>query len=174
MPAMIDASAWVQRHLPPVSQSSATLLDVAAGGGRHTRYALTLGYDVVAVDRDVSALALEGGRARIVQADIEACAWPFREQRFDVVLVTNYLHRSLLPTLYEAVAEGGRLIYETFAVGQERFGRPTRADFLLRPNELLQCVDAGFTVLAYEHGVVTHADGRAAMVQALCAHRGQV
>ena len=74
------------------------------------------------------------------KADIEDGPWPYPGQRFDAVVVTNYLHRPLLPTLVEAVAAGGVLIYETFAAGNERFGRPANPAFLLKPGELLDAV----------------------------------
>jgi hypothetical protein len=32
-----------------------------------------------------------------------------------------------------ALADGGVLIYETFALGQQTVGKPSRPDFLLRP-----------------------------------------
>lgn len=67
------------------------------------------------------------------------------------MLVTNYLWRPLLPTLLASLAPGGLLLYETFAQGNEAFGRPARPEFLLRPGELLQLC-AGLRVLGYEEG----------------------
>ena len=65
--------------------------------------------------------------------------------------MTNYLWRPLLPTLLSSVAPGGVLLYETFSVGNETFGRPKRPDFLLQPGELLT-VCASWVVLGYECG----------------------
>ena len=105
---------------------------------------------MVGVDRDPIAAEATGG-ALVVRADIENGPWPFAGQRFDAVVVTNYLWRALLPTLVDSVAEGGVLIYETFAAGNETVGRPARPDFLLRPGELLQaCAD--LHTVAYENG----------------------
>jgi hypothetical protein len=72
-----------------------------------------------------------------------------------------------LPAIVAAVAPGGVLIYETFGVGNERYGRPTNPDFLLRPGELLRAVDGKLTVVAYEQGIVTAP--RPAVVQRICA-----
>ncbi len=73
-----------------------------------------------------------------VEADLEGGAWPLAGRQFDAVIVVHYLHRPLFPHLLaEAVAPGGVLIYETFARGNEQFGRPRNPDFLLRPRELL-------------------------------------
>jgi SAM-dependent methyltransferase len=126
------------------------VLDLAAGAGRHARLLLESGRDVTAVDRDVSGLADLAGRAEVVVADLEGgAAWPLGARRFAGIVVTNYLHRPLFPAILAALAPGGVLIYETFAVGQERLGRPTNPDFLLRPGELLE-VARGLAVLAYE------------------------
>lgn len=156
-----------------------TVLDVAAGGGRHTRWFAARGWHVVAVDRDTSTLldlaAIPSERAspadpaipyapastagppaglgtdvEVVEADLEEGPWPFLDRRFDGVVVTNYLHRPVLSTLVASVAPGGVLIYQTFARGQERYGRPTNPDWLLRPGELLEAVRGRLRVVAYE------------------------
>jgi SAM-dependent methyltransferase len=145
-------SAWVARFVNLV-RPGGTVLDLAAGGGRHSELFLAHGHEVLAVDRDVSNLAPAPG-LEILQADLEGAPWPLGERRFDGIVVTNYLHRPLLPRLVAAVAPGGALIYETFAVGNERFGRPRNPDFLLKPGELLEAVGGRLTVRAYEHGEV--------------------
>ena len=115
----------------------ATVLDVAAGRGRHSRHFAALGCVVTAVDRDPSALrALDGADVEQVEADLEGAGWPFGDRRWDVVVVTNYLWRPLLPHLSAALGEGGTLMYETFMIGNERFGRPRNPEFLLRDGEL--------------------------------------
>jgi SAM-dependent methyltransferase len=145
-------SAWVVRFAERIARGGA-VLDLACGGGRHARFFLARGHAVIAVDRDVAGVAdLSGTRQlQIVEADLESgTSWPFGERRFAGVVVTNYLHRPLLPRIVAAVAPGGLLIYETFAVGNERFGRPSNPDFLLRPGELLDAVHGRLRVLAYE------------------------
>src|SRR5437764_6009304 len=135
--ASLDASPWVRRwsHLVP---SGANVLDVACGSGRHVRWFAERGCRVTGVDRDAEALALLAGVAQTVVADIEHGPWPLPGQRFDAVVVTNYLWRPLLPLIVDSVADGGVLIYETFALGNETVGKPSNPDFLLRPGELLQ------------------------------------
>lgn len=143
-------SPWVQRwsHLVP---AGGQVLDVACGSGRHVRWFAERGCRVTAVDRDAEAVAPLKGLAEVVVADIEGGPWPFPERRFDGVLVTNYLWRALLPTLMASVAEGGVLIYETFADGNQTVGKPSNPDFLLRPGELLEAA-AGLRVVAFEDG----------------------
>ena len=142
-------SAWVARfaHLVP---AGATVLDVAAGSGRHARLFLERGHRVVAVDREPSALA-PTGNLEIVRADLEdGTPWPLGERRFGGIVVTNYLHRPLLPVLIDRLEPGGVLVYETFARGQERFGKPTNPAFLLEPGELLRAIDGKLRVVAFE------------------------
>ncbi len=158
-------SAWVARWAPLVERGP--VLDVACGGGRHARYFAGRGLEVVAVDREAQAL---GGSIRFVQADLEdGSPWPFAGQRFAGIVVANYLHRPLLPLLEEALAEGGVLIYETFMLGNERYGRPSNPAFLLRPGELLEAFGA-LTVAGFEQGLVERP--KKAVVQRLCAVRG--
>lgn len=166
--AALDASPWVQRWSTLVPRGAA-LLDVACGSGRHVRWFAARGARVTALDRDAQALsALEGIAAEIVVADIEAAAWPLAGRRFDAVVVTNYLWRALLPTLVDAVAESGVLIYETFARGNETVGRPSNPDFLLAPGELLRAA-AALRVVAYEDGYLAGPPER--FVQRIAAAR---
>ena len=164
-------SAWVQSHAGLVKPGG-KVLDLAAGGGRHTRYFKDLGYQVTALDRDVSALQdLAGQDIEIVPADLEdGLPWPFGACTFDGVVVTNYLHRPLFPHLAGALAPGGVLIYETFAIGNERFGKPSNPNFLLRPGELLEFATAhGLQVLTYACGDV--AEPKRAITQRMVARR---
>lgn len=143
-------SDWVRRWAP-LLQPNASVLDLACGSGRHLRWLAGLGHHVTGVDRDADAVAPLRALAEIVVADIESGPWPLAGRRFDGVVVTNYLWRALLPTVVGALAPGGVLLYETFADGQQTVGRPSRAEFLLQPGELLVAC-AGLRVVAYEDG----------------------
>lgn len=165
------ASPWVRRFLELVP-ADGPVLDLACGSGRHARLFLTRGQPVVALDRDLSGLADLAGQAGLeaIEADLEdGSPFPLEGRRFAAVVVVNYLHRPLLPLLVEAVAPGGLLLYETFAQGNERFGRPRNPDFLLAPGELLDAVHGRLRVLAYEDLIVERP--RPAAVQRLCARR---
>jgi SAM-dependent methyltransferase len=145
----------------------ATVLDVACGGGRHVRWFRQRGCSVTGIDRDAAAVEPLSAIAEIAVADIESGPWPLPGRRFDAVVVTNYLWRPLLPTLVASVADGGVLLYETFACGNEAFGRPSNPNFLLRPGELLDAA-AGLAVVGYESGL---ADAPARVVQRIAACR---
>ena len=104
-------------------------------------------------------------------ADIENGPWPFADRQFAAVVVTNYLWRPLMPTLLESLEPGGVLIYETFTLGNETVGKPSRPDFLLRPGELLE-ICSGLRVVAFEDGFEETAAGSAQQfVQRIAAVR---
>ena len=143
-------SDWVRRFAGLIKPGG-TVLDVACGSGRHLRWLAAQGLQVTGVDRDAAALAPLAGLAEVLVADIEGSPWPLAGRRFDAVVVTNYLWRPLWPALRASLADGGVLIHETFADGQQHIGKPSRPDFLLQPGELLQAC-AGLRVVAFEDG----------------------
>ena len=166
-----EASPWVARFADLVP-AGGRVLDVACGGGRHTRFFLGRGHPVTAVDRDTSsAKDLQDDPAmEILEYDLEAGApWPFAGRAFEGVVVTNYLWRPILPDIVTAVAPGGVLLYETFARGQERFGHPHNPDFHLKPGELLDAVRGELRVAAYEDLIVEEPDPK--VVQRIAAVR---
>ncbi len=166
---MSQVSAWVDRYARLVPPGEA--LDLACGGGRHARHLAALGHPVIALDRDPRALALAAGPGiTTLEADLEAegAVWPFAAGRFAGIVVTNYLHRPLMAQIAASLKPDGVLIYETFAIGNEAFGKPSNPAFLLARGELLEHARAaGLRVLAFEDGY-TEAP-KPAMVQRLCA-----
>lgn len=162
-------SPWVLRWAS-VLQAGQTVLDLACGSGRHLRWLAAQGLRVTGVDRDAAALAALEGLGELVVADIEQGPWPLAGRRFDAVVVTNYLWRPLLPAIVASVAEGGRLIYETFAAGNQSVGKPSNPDFLLAPGELLDAVQGTLRVISYEDGFL-HEPAR--FVQRIAAVREQ-
>ncbi len=163
---MVEAvSEWVSRWAPLLPRGP--VLDVACGQGRHARYLSARGLEVHAVDREPQAI--EG--VRFLQADLEGGnPWPFAGRRFAGIVVTNYLYRPLFGAIAESLAPGGILIYETFMLGNEKYGRPSNPDFLLRSGELLE-VFPGLTPIAFEQGLAQRP--KPAVLQRLCAIRGE-
>ncbi|MGH8711762.1 MAG: class I SAM-dependent methyltransferase [Burkholderiales bacterium] len=166
-------SDWVCRFVKLIP-AGGTVLDVACGSGRHARLLAGLGYRVEAVDRDESLLQGLRGVERVSArtANLEGGPWPYASRQFAGIIVCNYLHRPLFPRLLDALEPEGVLIYETFAVGNERFGKPSNPDFLLKPGELLEVVRGQLRVIAYEDLFV--AQPKPAMVQRICARRDYV
>ena len=165
-----EASAWVQRWAHLVREGG-TVLDLACGHGRHMRFFAQSGHRVTGVDRSAEAVAAIAPLGEAILADIESGPWPLMQagqvRTFDAVIVTNYLWRALFPVITQSLAPGGVLIYETFASGNETVGKPSRADFLLQPGELLRSF-ADLHIVAYESGYLP---GPARFVQRLVAVR---
>ena len=162
-----DPSPWMVRWEPLVPPGP--VLDVACGHGRHARWFAARGREVDAVDRDAAAVdalrAVPGVHA--LCADIENGPWPHAGRHYAAVVVANYLHRPLFPDLLAALAPGGVLLYETFAAGNERYGKPSNPAFLLREGELLEVVRGKLRVVAYEDVFLERP--KRALVQRICA-----
>jgi SAM-dependent methyltransferase len=170
-PGPDEPSPWVKRFAALIP-AGGTVLDLACGAGRHARLLASLGYAVEAVDDNADALAQLADVPGITtrRANLEGGPWPYYGFAFDGIVVTNYLHRPLMPHLARALAEGGVMIYETFMVGNERFGKPGNPAYLLRAGELLELFGRRFSVVAFEQGEVSRP--RPAVVQRICVRRG--
>lgn len=169
--ALAEPSRWVRRWAHLVAPGGA-VLDVASGAGRHARFFAQRGHPVTALDRDAAALATSRDVPGIDtrECDLEGAPWPLaEEQRFAAVVVTNYLHRPLMPRLIDALAPGGVLIYETFAQGNETVGKPSNPAFLLAPGELFAACAPALRVIAYQDGFLSQP--REAFIQRICAVR---
>ena len=145
------------------------VLDLACGEGRHSFLLAELGYSVLTVDQDIGKI--EQGTNPLINPkalDLEQDIWPLEDVRFSGIVVTNYLYRPHLDRLPEMLEENGVLIYETFAQGNEQFGRPSNPNFLLKTGELLDLAQRhGLRVLAYED--IYQDKPKPAMIQRLCA-----
>jgi SAM-dependent methyltransferase len=184
-PAAAAPSDWIFRWTP-LLPPRARVLDVACGHGRHVHWLAAAGHRVTALDRDAALLGPLSALAETRVADLESGPWPLPGRRFDAVIVTNYLWRALFPDLKAAVAPGGLLIYETFAQAHAALGRPRRAEFLLRPGELLDVLRAApeatagqpppsenWHVIAYEEGrLAARGEVPEREIQRIVARRG--
>jgi SAM-dependent methyltransferase len=161
-------SPWIARFAPLILPG-ARVLDLACGQGRHSRFLAARLCDVVAIDRDSQALVALAGVPRVttIAADLEGGPWPLSGQQFDAIVVANYLHRPLFPKLLDALAGDGAFLYETFAAGNEAYGRPSNPDHLLAADELLSFLRERLTIVAFEQGRVGGA--RPAVMQRIAA-----
>lgn len=166
MPAMAP-SPWLVRWAGLIPPGRA-VLDLACGDGRHAVYLAGLGHAVSAVDIDLGlsdpARATPG--IEWLQADLEGAPWPFAARRFGAIVVSRYLYRPLFDIVFDSLESGGVLIYETFALGQAKYGRPRNPAHLLLPGELLEAVHGRLQVIAFED--VEEVEQRRCM-QRLCA-----
>jgi SAM-dependent methyltransferase len=176
----LEPSSWIERFASLVARD-ATLLDVACGHGRHAKYFAGRGTRVTAVDRDEAAIDALQGIDNIVAElrDIEGAeaspeAWSYARESFDVIVVCNYLWRPTFERMLDSIKPGGMLLYETFMDGNERYGKPSRPEFLLRSNELLNRTRNQFRTIAFEEGDVIDATGRVvACAQRICVVKEQ-
>jgi SAM-dependent methyltransferase len=161
-------SPWVERHAGLI-RPQGEVLDLACGNGRHARYLASLDKHVTAVDIDVSGVAALANQDRIeiIAADLENDPWPLSHRQFDGVVVVNYLFRPHFPLLVQALREGGVLIFDTFARGNEKFGRPRNPAYLLEPGELLAAFAPDLSIVAYDYGECSKPEH--AVRQRLCA-----
>lgn len=160
-------SPWVVRHSSRITPGG-QVLDLACGSGRHAVWLAQQGYRVEAIDRDSALLSGMTGipNIHLTTADLEAGAWPYAAQQFDGIVISRYLHRPLLHHLAEALKPGGVLIYETFMLGNERYGKPSNPDFLLQPDELLNTYAQWLAVIAFEQG--EEQSPKPAVMQRIC------
>jgi SAM-dependent methyltransferase len=169
----LKPSPWVKRWAHILKPQS-RVLDVACGNGRHSVYLANLGHAVKGVDKAPqilpTSLLCDGTTGSI---DIETVnlelqdIWPLGTDQFDAIVVTNYLWRPHWPHLLRNLAPEGVLIAETFAVGNEQYGRPSNPQFLLQSGELLH-MTRDLSVVAYEHGLL---DEPKRVVQRVAAYR---
>lgn len=170
--AIAGAEPWVERFAALV-RAGGDVLDLACGNGRHGRLFLSDVRSVVFLDRDTEGVIdlMADPRAEVMEVDLEAGKpWPLPDRRFAAVVVVNYLYRPLFPWLIQALEDGGVLLYDTFARGNERHGRPRNPDHLLRAGELLDVARGALHVVAFEQGIVEKA-GCPGIKQRLCAIR---
>jgi SAM-dependent methyltransferase len=162
-------SPWVTRFITGI-RPGAHILDVACGSGRHIALCQNRGLRITGIDRDISSAGdafNADPTVHLMQHDLEdSSPFPFPPGSFDGVIITNYLWRPLLPQIIATVSASGVLIYETFRLGNERFGKPSNPDFLLQPGELLAAVSGKLHVVAYEDTCLA-APGR--VIQRICA-----
>lgn len=154
--AIAPVSDWLSRWAHLIAPGS-SVLDVACGTGRHMQWLAEHGHRPLGLDVSQESLSCAAAFGDVLACDLEAGQWPLAERKFAAVVVTNYLHRPLLPILVQSLSANGIFLYETFAQGNERFGRPRNPDFLLRPGELLDAC-RGLHVVAYEHGLLCSPD----------------
>ena len=174
-PLLSPPSDWIMQHAQNWPDGS-RILDFAAGSGRHCcalDSAFPGRFSFVAIDQDyaaLSALKIRCPQIKICQFDLEDTnIWGFADNGFDIVIVANYLYRPRLDDLFKLVRQCGYLAYETFATGNEAFGRPSNPDFLLKDGELTARLPDDFIILDYFHGRIDRP--KPAIIQRLAAKR---
>lgn len=150
-------SPWVRSCMESLCKTGAVkpglrALDLACGGGRHALYLASLGYSVHAVDKNTPETVWPAN-VQFEALDLEQEHWPLAGQQYDLIVVTNYLHRPHFANLLQNLkSENAVLVYETFMDGNAQFGSPRSPEFLLQPGELLARMSS-LNILRFEQGL---------------------
>ena len=143
-----DPSNWIKKTLDSVGRSVRRAVDIASGAGRHSFLLSDIASDVTAVDRNPElSKYFKDTHVQFLCIDLERATWPMEGDLYDIVLVSNYLYRPHLINIIELVSPGGFLVYETFGDGNERFGKPSNPNFLLKSGELRSSVGDDFVII---------------------------
>ena len=148
---MNQISNWVKYCLEVIPSKKGIALDLACGKGRHSVFLSSYGYQVLAVDINQESLNCFSNKLITKKIkDIENLKnWPLEKIKFDIIVVTNFLNRTIFPSIIESIKKGGYLIYETFSEGQQNIGKPSNPKYILQQRELINlCVE--LNLIAYE------------------------
>ena len=139
---MNKISNWVKYCLEALPCENGYVLDLACGKGRHSIFLSNLGYNVLSVDIDEYKMNLNNFNGKLIKKkviDVENINnWPLEKEKFDAIIVTNFLNRKIFPSIVRSIKKGGHLIYETFSEGHQKIGRPTNPKYILKPRELMR------------------------------------
>lgn len=155
---MSRISPWIEKYANLIPNRN-PVLDLACGSGRHSFFLAAMGHDVVAIDINTEAIGKHSipHNLHIKEWDLEGRTWPFPKEKFSGIVVVNYLWRPLFPQMLFSLEAGGIMIYETFAEGNEKYGRPKNPEYLLAADELKQACSQT-DILHYQHGFVETPD----------------
>ncbi len=124
----------LQDYLPQTIGKKA--LDIACGMGRHSRYLASKGFNVDALD--ISSVAIKNleNLENIHPKEVDFDTYVLDKERYDLVVCTYFLERSLFPQMVDALKTNGILLMETFLHDKENEKVPSNPDFLLKKGEL--------------------------------------
>ena len=161
------ANAFLRKHIRMLPKGQA--LDIATGEGRNAVFLAEHGFDVEAVD--ISKVGLRKARklARAHRVKIKTYLadldiYPIPKERYVLITDFYFLDRRLIPRIKKALKPGGRIVFETYLVGQRSLGMggPRHSQYLLQPNELLRLFK-DFRVLFYREGIFREDGSRKAL-----------
>ncbi|MEM7257632.1 MAG: methyltransferase domain-containing protein [Pseudomonadota bacterium] len=146
-------------HLLPRTGSA---LDVACGRGGNALFCAAHGLVTTAVDISdhvIDSLAATeqqlGTPLQAVAAPVEQWLHTDANRGFDVIVVSRFLDRSLVPALINTLNDNGVIFYQTFIKEKtDAMVGPSNPDYLLDSNELLSLFDGLVVRAFYDPGAI--------------------
>ena len=111
-------------------------LDIACGMGRHSKYLALQGFQVDALDISTTAVESLQGLQNIRAKEVDFDTYTLEENKYDLIVCTYFLERSLFPQIVKALKVGGIFIYETYLYHPDNNKIPSNRSFLLEAGEL--------------------------------------
>ena len=148
--AQKDKEKWDSKHLTaPIPDKPIELitnyaklsngkqaLDIACGMGRHSKYLASKGFKVDALDISSTAIKSLQGLENIKAKEVDFDTYTLEENKYDLIVCTYFLQRSLFPQIEKALKVGGIFIYETYLYHPDNTKIPSNRTFLLEVGEL--------------------------------------
>ena len=154
----VKPTSWIIEQIALFSSDKKLqILDFASGNGRNSIYLANKNRTITAIDRDYEKLYKykDIDYINTICFDLENNQrWPLNRNYYDIIIVVNYLYRKKIMDLTKLLKEGGYLFYETFSIGNEKYGSPKNPNFLLKDRELLNLFSKENDVLSYFNGIV--------------------
>ena len=149
-------SEWILDQINTLKiEKKINLLDFASGNGRNCIPLSKKNIMVTAIDRDQEKLNKYKNFKNInsICFDLENSEeWPLTKEYYDVIIVVNYLYRPKIKKLINLLKKDGFLFYETFSLGNEKYGSPKNPKFLLKDRELIEIFGEFLLPLSFYDG----------------------
>ena len=157
----LKPSIWIKNQInnfikKSESHKQLSMVDIACGNGRHVKEFHNI-IKITAIDYNKNYTNNLSNLENVNFLNLNLESREFKSnfnQKFDIVLNTNFLYRPLIPKLFDLVYPGGIILFETFGEGNEKFGKPKNPKYLLKNNELRSYLPNYFEELYFFHGIV--------------------
>ena len=154
----IKPTNWIIEQIELISDNKKLqILDFASGNGRNSIHLASKNRIITAIDKDNLKLKKYENYDYIntICFDLETNKkWPLKNDYYDLIIVVNYLYRPKIKKLINLLKNGGYLFYETFSIGNQKYGSPKKPDYLLKDKELLNLFGKENKILSYFNGKV--------------------
>lgn len=183
--AQKDKEKWDSKHLTaPIPNTPIDLiinyaklakgkqaLDIACGMGRHSKYLASEGFEVDALDISSTAIESLQGLENINAKEVDFDTYTLEENKYDLIVCTYFLERSLFPQIEKALRVGGIFIYETYLYHPDNSKIPSNRTFLLEVGELELAFNDRFDLIHLQEWWDEDYDGSKTMKASMVAQK---